>query len=131
LLLLGVFDLGRAVFYYSNLSNAAREGARYGAVNPEDPDGIKAAVCRLSAGIELGCPAPATEVCGTGLDPAVACVDPQPTLRIATEPNAVTNDDYIHIHLVYHFRPVTPLIALFIEGNQIELDIESRMRIEG
>ena len=31
-LLLGFFDLGRAVFYYSSLSNAVREGARSGIV---------------------------------------------------------------------------------------------------
>lgn len=34
-LLLGVFDIGRAVFAYNGLTNAAREGARFAAVNQE------------------------------------------------------------------------------------------------
>jgi hypothetical protein len=32
-LLTGFFDLGRAIFYYSSLSNAVREGARSGTVD--------------------------------------------------------------------------------------------------
>lgn len=32
-LLLGFFDIGRAIFYYSSLSNAVREGTRAGIVN--------------------------------------------------------------------------------------------------
>ncbi len=36
----GIVDLGRAMFLWSNLSNAAREGSRYGAANPGDTLGI-------------------------------------------------------------------------------------------
>ena len=32
-LIIGFFDVGRAVFYYSSLSNAVREGTRYAIVN--------------------------------------------------------------------------------------------------
>ncbi len=131
MIVLGIFDLGRAVFYYSNLSNAAREGARYGAVHPDDNAGITAAVCQFSTGVGLGCPSPATTVCGASLDPAVACPDPPTTtLTIAKEPHAVTNDNYIQIHLIYNFSPVTPMIALFLDGGQIPLNIETTMRIE-
>jgi Flp pilus assembly protein TadG len=35
MLLLGVFDLGRAVFIYNTLTNAAREGARLAIVNQD------------------------------------------------------------------------------------------------
>jgi Flp pilus assembly protein TadG len=33
-LVFGIVDIGRAYFLYNNLTNAAREGARYGAVQP-------------------------------------------------------------------------------------------------
>ena len=41
LLVMGVFDLGGGIYYYSAIQNAAREGARYGAVNHCDAAGIK------------------------------------------------------------------------------------------
>jgi len=40
----GTIDLGRAVFMYSELTNAVREGARYGKLHPEQSPQIKAAV---------------------------------------------------------------------------------------
>ncbi len=43
LTLLGIADFGRLVAVYSNLFNAAREGARYGVVNPQDVVGISLA----------------------------------------------------------------------------------------
>jgi len=113
MIIFGIFDLGRAIFYYSNLSNAAREGARYGTVHNGDIAGIKAQICRLSVGMDLGCPFP-----------------PSTTLLIDTYENAY-DEPYIKVHLRYMYTPLTPLIALFIEGNQISLHVESTMRIEG
>ncbi len=40
LTLMGIADFGRMFAAYSNLLNAAREGTRYGVVNPTDVDGI-------------------------------------------------------------------------------------------
>ena len=37
----GTIDFGRAVYMYSELSNAVREGARYGKINPADSGNIK------------------------------------------------------------------------------------------
>lgn len=34
LLVFGIFDLGRVVYFYSAMQNSAREGARIGVVNP-------------------------------------------------------------------------------------------------
>jgi len=39
-LLIGITDFARLYFTYSSMSNASREGARYGVVNPYDTDGI-------------------------------------------------------------------------------------------
>jgi len=44
LILLGVFDLGRAFNAYIVITNAAREGAYYGSLNPLDSNGIIARV---------------------------------------------------------------------------------------
>ncbi len=37
ILLMGIFDLGRAVFAYNSVTNAAREGARLAIVNQDKP----------------------------------------------------------------------------------------------
>jgi Flp pilus assembly protein TadG len=49
LLLIAVFDIGRAVFAYNGLTNAAREGARLAAVN-QDPALIKQRVQEMTFG---------------------------------------------------------------------------------
>lgn len=41
LILMGVFDLGRGIYAYNVVSNAAREGARYGSTYPTDTAGIQ------------------------------------------------------------------------------------------
>jgi uncharacterized repeat protein (TIGR01451 family) len=40
MLIIGIFEFGRIIFLYANLFNAAREGARYGLINPQDYQGI-------------------------------------------------------------------------------------------
>lgn len=35
LLVLGLFDIGRAIFYYAVMNNAAREGSRFAVVQPD------------------------------------------------------------------------------------------------
>lgn len=49
LVLMAVFDVGRAVFAYNGLTNAAREGARMAAVN-QDPAKIKQRVQAMTFG---------------------------------------------------------------------------------
>lgn len=41
MLVFGTIDFGRAVYMYSELSNAVREGARYGKINPAETASIK------------------------------------------------------------------------------------------
>jgi Flp pilus assembly protein TadG len=40
----GTIDFGRAIYMYSELTNAVREGARYGKLHPEQSEQIKATV---------------------------------------------------------------------------------------
>lgn len=44
----GTIDFGRAVFMYSELTNAVREGARYGKINPAETTNIKNRVIEKS-----------------------------------------------------------------------------------
>jgi Flp pilus assembly protein TadG len=43
LVVAGIFDLGRAFYASISITNAAREGARYGTLHPNDYPGIKTA----------------------------------------------------------------------------------------
>ena len=64
LLILGILEFGILVFDYNTISNAAREGARYGIVHPSTPgDGrcdaagsnsILSATCALTTGLTAG-----------------------------------------------------------------------------
>lgn len=55
LLLMALFDLGRAVFIYNSITNAVREGARLGIVN-QDTNTITNRAVQQSAMAETGAP---------------------------------------------------------------------------
>ncbi|MGC9469245.1 MAG: TadE/TadG family type IV pilus assembly protein, partial [Anaerolineae bacterium] len=40
LIIIGTLEFGRIMFIYVNITNAAREGTRYGMVYPKDQNGI-------------------------------------------------------------------------------------------
>lgn len=52
LLLLGIAEFSLVIFSYDTLSNAAREGARFGVVHPTDTGGICAAARALTIGMD-------------------------------------------------------------------------------
>ncbi|HEX3723998.1 MAG TPA: TadE family protein [Nitrolancea sp.] len=52
-IVLGTFDFGRAVYMDSQLTNAVREGARYGQVAPTDTAGIRNRVINQGSGLGL------------------------------------------------------------------------------
>jgi Flp pilus assembly protein TadG len=108
LVVMGVFDLGRGVYYYSTIHNAAREGARFGAVDHCNTTGIKNAVLDkanvLSDDLIVG-------------DPVKFYEDSQP-VRIV-------------VSVEYRFYPVTPLIGdLLGESGKILLESRARQLIE-
>jgi hypothetical protein len=53
LVLMGILDMGRMTYYASALHNAAREGARYGSVFPDDPEGVITKVEEAAVGIPV------------------------------------------------------------------------------
>lgn len=106
-----IFDLGRAIYYYSAIYNAAREGARYGAVQPNDATGMRTRAVNYAIGLGLTL----TDVTA-GAGP-VQVIDgfPNPTVRV---------------QVVYTFRPVTPLVGRLLPGGQLTLRSEAVMRTE-
>ena len=83
LLVFGIFDLGRVVFYYSSMQNSAREGARYGAVNPWQEDAVRSR----------------TEERTLGLGPS--------------ELNVIVNYDcdHVKVSVSYTFDPLIPFVG--------------------
>jgi hypothetical protein len=104
LIFLGVFDLGRAFHSYVGITNAAREGARYGSMHPEDTSGIKLRAVNegQNSGIVLN------------LDDVV----PDAGSGLSGDPIAVT--------VTYEFRFITLLAAQRLRGGSTILQLRSR-----
>lgn len=116
MLLLMIFDLGRVVYYYSALTNTAREGARTAILYGSDNGDIQAAVCNLAVGIDIGCPNPPISV---------------ETLDLELDGNNYA--DHVRVGVSYSFQPVTPLVKLFMdlgESDSIQLNSQATMRLE-
>ena len=102
-LLLGAFDLGRAVYIHSVVAAAAQEGARYGIVHRGDAGGIQSAARSQAAGLDAS------------------------AVNVATVyPNATS----VEVTVSYVFSAVTPLIGDIIgSGGQITLSNTARMSL--
>lgn len=100
LILIGILDLGRAVYAYHVVANCAREGARYGVGVENNPAAI-AAVVRSAA---------------VGLD----------TSQLAVSVTYPTQDT-IRVEVNYNFRLITPLVAQAIGGQSVTLHSAATM----
>lgn len=103
MLIMFILDVGRGVYYYSNIYNGAREGARYGVIHPMDITGINERVQRLCYGMDLAAL----------------------TINI-TAPDA----DHIRVNVLYQFSVVTPIGTMALGGDTITLNTTSTMLIE-
>lgn len=99
-LLMGIFDLGRAVAVSASLANAVNEGARlsaYGAEGAAEQQAIRDAVCDYAS-----------------LAPGLSCAPGgDVTVTLGGSPRSAT------IQVAYDFAPVTPLIGKFLPGGKI------------
>ena len=118
LLLLTVvtLDLGRAIYYYSAVYNAAKEGARYGIINPDDVTGIVNAAEKLTVGLD----SVNVAVCECG--GTNACI-----LENAC-PAGYT--DIIRVKVSYNFQLITPLADIVTGSDHIPLASISYVAIE-
>jgi Flp pilus assembly protein TadG len=111
-LLMGVVDFGRAFHHYIVITNAAREGARFGSRIPDDDDLIKEAAIDEAAnsGVDISTP----EVASITLTPA------SPADRTSGTPLNVT------INYTY-----TTVIGGLIGLPRLNIRTETEMRVFG
>jgi hypothetical protein len=108
MLVMFIFDLGRGIYYYSTIHSAAREGARYGAVNPCDSSGIIERAQNIAV----------------GLGDAVTVT---PSIQYTPEGFM----DRVIVNLNYQFNPITPLAGTLLgDGGFISLSSQSVKYIE-
>ena len=102
LLLMGVFDFGRAIYAFNTVSNAAREGARTAIVDQSSVAGVPAAATEA-----------ANHATALGLDPSdLANVDVQYLMPDLT-PGCLSLDIgcVAQVRVQYKFVPITPIIG--------------------
>ncbi len=123
LLVMGIFDFGRAIFAYNSLSNAAREAARVGAVS----GGTVTDICRtaVTKSFVPGAPNPA------GCPGSEGGWSPDSADLSVTIIRGVAGDTSqpVQVTLTYQFHAVTPLIGLII-GDPLTLTAASKMYVE-
>jgi Flp pilus assembly protein TadG len=109
LVFMGIFDVGRMIFAYNNISNAAREGARTGIVNQNQ------------AAIETE-----ARAATTGL--AASDVTVPPPVITCTPVTPVKIGCLISVRVDYTWRPLTPIIGNII--GPITLSATTAMPVE-
>jgi Flp pilus assembly protein TadG len=101
LLVLGLFDFGRAVIFYSELANASRTGARIAIVNQSDDSS-----CQGDAATFKCAAADVT----AGMDIAAADI---PDLVISGSDCALPSNCTATVTVDYSFEPITPVVSSF------------------
>ena len=114
-MLMGIFDLGRAVFTYTSITNGAREGARLGIVN----QGATQVATRAMNAAAMGDRSP------TAVTVALSRATSAPT---ANDCSPVTVGCNVSVIYTSTFRPVTPLIGAIV--SQLSLQAHSVEPIE-
>lgn len=120
LILMGILDLGRAVYYSSTLSNVARETARDGIVDQTCANlntmAAQRAVGMTNVGVEI-------EWLDTGTEAFIASCP----LTGPVPPNHFYGD-LIHVTVDYDYRAATPIIGNLV--GTIHMQAESKFPVE-
>lgn len=116
LILMGVFDFGRAFFAYNAISNGAREGARYGIIHPDatdpsppydDPDTIEGRAVAQTFILDMN----------------------ELTITVDTS-QGTERGDPLSVTMQYDFEALTPLISTIWGGGALSLESSATMYIE-
>lgn len=120
LIMVSIFDLGRAVFAYNTLTNAAREGARMAIVNQDKPSIITHAK-QNSAMVELDDPS-------VTVDFYQIASDGSPDTSRQCSPAAVGCLAVVSFQATY--RPITPIIGNILFRNGVTFTASSVLTVE-
>jgi len=107
ILVLGIVDLGRAVYYYAAMNNIVREGARYGSIHLEEP-GLNNTICNLVTSRAIGV--------------NLTCDDVSTSIDLG--------EGIVEVTVIYPFIPVSQIMTGFFGLNQINLTTSSTMQLE-
>lgn len=126
-LLMAVFDLGRAVFAYNSVTNAAREGARLAIVN-QTRSLIQQRAIAQSAIAET--PNVTVEFRKTtpnaDYDANAACN----AYNAAANNNPMALDCVAIVTFETTFRPITPIVSNIVFGSGVTLSAKSILAVE-
>jgi Flp pilus assembly protein TadG len=110
-----IFDLGRAIYTYSMLTNAAREGARYASVaSTASTTDIQQHTLEFASGVDVQI----TNI----------TVDKNNVNIVEVENNSIYRDDInVIVTINYNFVPITPYVSRLLNGGVLDLSTSSRM----
>lgn len=112
-MMMGVVDLGRGIYAYNAISNAAREGGRTAIVNQDLADIRSRAAAQATA---LGIPSSAPTSCTSGVPggPSGVCVSfVMPDLTTDCSATLAVGCQAV-VTVKYTFTPITPVIGNLI-----------------
>jgi uncharacterized repeat protein (TIGR01451 family) len=117
LLLLGILEFGYVFAVYSGLFNAAREGARYGAVQPRDMVGI---ATRARNKVLLANPADVDII--VTYDHGPSDPDDPGSYTTFTDPTQVEIGDRVLVYVTYDLPTLTPVIQAIVSSLHVETE---------
>ena len=120
LLLVAIFDLGRAVFAYNTLTNAAREGARLAIVNQDEASIVQHAK-NASAIVELNVP---------NVEVHFWQLNPDGTPDTSTPCDLVANGCLAVVSFEATYQPITPIIGNIVFKNGVTFKASSTLVVE-
>jgi len=118
LLIMGLFDVGRAIFYYAVLNTAVREGTRYAIVQSDCDYRSNPNVCSSSYldSYPLNCSSAQStaniNICSVIEDKLFNISELSSITIIIDHPDANSNDPKISIDISFLFSPITPGLGL-------------------
>jgi Flp pilus assembly protein TadG len=122
LLLMALFDMGRAVFAYNTLTNAAREGARIAIVN-QDVNSIRDRAKAQTQIVELDDPSVTIQFRKTNTNGTADM-----SAGGNCSPAAVGCLAIVSFQATYH--PITPLISNIVFGSGVTFTATSQLSVE-
>ncbi len=137
LLLMGLFDIGRAVLYYTTLNSAVREGTRLAIVQPDCDYRSDPVACDGSylESYPLDCASAVStanvKICDDIESKFFGIGDLSSSLVTIDHPGSGTDDPEISIDITYEFEPIMPVFTFFTEVlhimDNMTLQVHSQM----